>query len=122
MGTPLSDREREQYAKPGTLLKKMLDDGTVDWPTREELEYENLAIRLLSGEWVEIPLGTMFITGRRAVMEIGFQSGMELSWRVVPLDPAKPEPPEDQMGAPDFPLPSPDEAFGPRAVSDSPQA
>jgi hypothetical protein len=137
MGTPLSDDERESYAPKGGLLRKLLDDEMAPWPTREEVAYEDAALELLSGRNATLPLGQK-AGGRLAAMELWFDSHNQIQWRIVHLDPP---PPEDEMGAPDFPLPSP-EAPGlyddpwsqphmeptlapdlePRAIKDDPQA
>lgn len=52
--TALTPEEREQYAKPGTLLRKMLDDEVVPWPTKEELAYE-----VIYGKMLEVNVGTL---------------------------------------------------------------
>lgn len=55
--TELTPEEREEYAPPGTYLRRMLDQEVVPWPTREELEYENVKLALLRGE--EVTIGTV---------------------------------------------------------------
>jgi hypothetical protein len=110
MGTPLSPEERDEYAPEGGFMRKMLDAGHAPWPSVEEVAYEDIALKLLEGEWVELPLGQK-AGGRLAALEIGLnnKSG-EMSWRIVHLDPP---PPEDAVGAPDFPMEKPDPAFRP---------
>jgi hypothetical protein len=57
--TALTPEEREKYAKPGTLLRKMLDDGVVPWPTREELIYEVRYAKALGIMDIGVLLGLM---------------------------------------------------------------
>src|SRR5688572_27041757 len=98
MGTSLSPEERDAYAPPTSVLRQMLDEGDVPWPTKEEVAYEDLALKLLSGEWVFLPIGEQPSSGRMAGLELGFGDRQgDLQWRVVHKDAAKPE---DAMGAP----------------------
>jgi len=60
--TDLTEEEREAYAEPGTFLRKMIDDGIVPWPTREELIHEDMTLAFLSG--VDLTVG-----GVTAMME-----------------------------------------------------
>jgi hypothetical protein len=34
LAEPLSVEERDLYARPGTLLRQVLDEGVLPWPTR----------------------------------------------------------------------------------------
>jgi hypothetical protein len=106
----------------------MLDEGLVDWPTKEEVAYEDLAMELLNGNTVELQVGVAPATGRRRILEFSLDGG----WRLAYLPPEKPET-TDTMGAPDFPLPDPWSQpprmeptlapdLQPRPIADDPQA
>lgn len=103
MGTPLTPEEQEAYAPPASVMRKMIESGLIEYPTREEKAYEDLAVDLLNGKWVTIPVGTSG-TGRRLVLELGSYSDGAMTSRLTWTEPVMPDAPEDTMGAPDFPL------------------
>lgn len=69
LSTPMTDAERDAYAVPGTLLRRLLDDDVVPWPTVEEAAYEKTIIGII--ERGEITLADLEEWSREVVRSRG---------------------------------------------------